>query len=199
MALQRVKTVLDELFVSQLIVYWNGCNNSNLIRIVDDKDVSWLMLVMSKFSDNDLLSLTLYLLVMLQNTPYLSSELSKAQDSSNERGIIDLDAFESAYTAIPIRVGSMFRNKSVLKKAIYMLVVNNSFELVTVKSNRTSFDIRCKDSSCPWGTPEYSYAMLSAFSNALICNNPGTYTTEEVDDEGRFKFYFMALTTLIDA
>ncbi|KAA0048516.1 protein FAR1-RELATED SEQUENCE 4-like [Cucumis melo var. makuwa] len=49
------------------------------------------------------------------------------------------------------------------------------------------------------GTPEDSYAMLSAFSDALIRSNPGTYTTEEADDEGRFKFYFMALATSIDA
>ncbi|KAA0051564.1 protein FAR1-RELATED SEQUENCE 4-like [Cucumis melo var. makuwa] len=49
------------------------------------------------------------------------------------------------------------------------------------------------------GTPEDSYAMLSAFSDALIRNNPGTYTAEEADDEGRFKFYFMALAASIDA
>uniref|UniRef100_A0A9I9EL80 Uncharacterized protein n=1 Tax=Cucumis melo TaxID=3656 RepID=A0A9I9EL80_CUCME len=40
---------------SMLTVYWTDCNNSNLIRIVDDKHVSWIMLVISKFSDNDLL------------------------------------------------------------------------------------------------------------------------------------------------
>ncbi|KAA0060343.1 MuDRA-like transposase [Cucumis melo var. makuwa] len=33
------------------------------------------------------------------------------------------------------------------------------------------------------GTPKASYAMLSAFSNALIRNNLGTYTTEEANDE----------------
>ncbi|KAA0037431.1 uncharacterized protein E5676_scaffold1582G00160 [Cucumis melo var. makuwa] len=44
----------------------------------------------------------------------------------------------------------MFRNKSVLKKPIYMLAVNNSFQLVTVRSNRTLFDTRYKDSPCPW-------------------------------------------------
>ncbi|TYK08019.1 uncharacterized protein E5676_scaffold265G001640 [Cucumis melo var. makuwa] len=48
-------------------------------------------------------------------------------------------------------------------------------------------------------TPEDSYAMLSAFSDVLIRNNPGTYTVEEADDEGRFKFYFMALAASIDA
>uniref|UniRef100_A0A9I9EEH2 Uncharacterized protein n=1 Tax=Cucumis melo TaxID=3656 RepID=A0A9I9EEH2_CUCME len=36
------------------------------------------------------------------------------------------------------------------------------------------------------GTLEDSCAMLSPFSDALIRNNPGTYTTEEADDEGRF-------------
>ena len=28
--------------------------------------------------------------------------------------------------------------------------MNNSFELVTITSNLTSFDIRCRDLSCPW-------------------------------------------------
>ncbi|TYK02463.1 tropinone reductase-like protein [Cucumis melo var. makuwa] len=37
-----------------------------------------------------------------------------------------------------------------------------------------------------WGAPEDSGAMLSAFSNALIQNNPCTYKIEEADDEGRF-------------
>ncbi|KAA0037807.1 protein FAR-RED ELONGATED HYPOCOTYL 3-like [Cucumis melo var. makuwa] len=45
------------------------------------------------------------------------------------------------------------------------------------------------------GTLEDSYAMLSAFPDALIRNNPA----EEADDEGRFKFYFMALAASIDA
>ncbi|TYK23824.1 protein FAR1-RELATED SEQUENCE 4-like [Cucumis melo var. makuwa] len=49
------------------------------------------------------------------------------------------------------------------------------------------------------GTPEDSYVMLSTFLDALIQNNPGIHTTEEADDEGRFKFYFMALATSIDA
>ncbi|KAA0036746.1 uncharacterized protein E5676_scaffold110G00980 [Cucumis melo var. makuwa] len=190
------------------------------------------------------------------NTLYLSSELPRAQDSRNETGVINLDAFESTHTGIPIRVGSMFRNKSVLKKAIYMFAVNNSFELVTIRSNRTSFDIRYKDSFSPWqatswivsectksffkmfdkapcrpsdiinymnihprvnisynkawrgrkialnsirGASEDSYVMLSAFLDALIQNNPRTYTAEEADDEGHFKFYFMALIASIDA
>ncbi|KAA0052103.1 mutator-like transposase [Cucumis melo var. makuwa] len=41
--------------------------------------------------------------------------------------------------------------------------------------------------------------MLSAFSDALIRNNLVTYTTEEADDDGQFKFYFMALAASIDA
>ncbi|KAA0046007.1 protein FAR1-RELATED SEQUENCE 4-like [Cucumis melo var. makuwa] len=45
------------------------------------------------------------------------------------------------------------------------------------------------------GTPEDSCVMLSA----LIRNNLGMYTAEEADDEGRFKFYFMALAASIDA
>ncbi|KAA0066892.1 protein FAR1-RELATED SEQUENCE 4-like [Cucumis melo var. makuwa] len=46
---------------------------------------------------------------------------------------------------------------------------------------------------------EESYAMLSAFLDALIRNNPGIYTAEETNDEGWFKFYFMALAASIDA
>ncbi|TYK22587.1 uncharacterized protein E5676_scaffold195G00040 [Cucumis melo var. makuwa] len=225
-----------------LTLYWKDGNNSKLIRIVDDKDVSWIMLVLSKLPDNDLLVvLDTAPATDIGNTPYMSSELPRTEDSRTENVIIDLNAFESPNTVIHIRVGSMFRQKSVLKKAIYMLALNSSFELVTVRSNRTSFDIRCKDPSCPWylrasvpcrpsdvinymkihhsvnisydkawrgreialnsirGTPEDSYAMLSAFSDALIRNNPGTYTAEEADDEGRFKFYFMALAASIDA
>ncbi|XP_050944055.1 uncharacterized protein LOC127150391 [Cucumis melo] len=161
-----------EVSVSRLTVYWKDCNNSNLIRIVDDKDVSWIMLVISKFPDNDLLVVVGTAPAKdIGNTPYLSSELPRTEDSRSENVIIDLNAFESSHTDIPIRVGSMFRQKSVLKKAI--------------------FDIRC--------TPEDSYAMLSVFSDALIRNNLGTYTAEEADDEGRFKFYFMALAASIDA
>ncbi|KAA0038097.1 MuDRA-like transposase [Cucumis melo var. makuwa] len=49
------------------------------------------------------------------------------------------------------------------------------------------------------GTLEASYALLSAFSDAMIRNNLGTYTTEEADEEGRLKSYLMALAALIDA
>ncbi|KAA0042305.1 uncharacterized protein E6C27_scaffold824G001020 [Cucumis melo var. makuwa] len=49
------------------------------------------------------------------------------------------------------------------------------------------------------GTPKDLYVMLFAFSDALIRNNPGTYTAEEADDKGRFKFYFMGLAASIDA
>ena len=41
-------------FVCRVTLYWNGCNNSNLIRIVEDKEVYWLMLVILKFPNNDL-------------------------------------------------------------------------------------------------------------------------------------------------
>ncbi|KAA0041146.1 tropinone reductase-like protein [Cucumis melo var. makuwa] len=37
-----------------------------------------------------------------------------------------------------------------------------------------------------WGAPEDWGVMLSAFSDALIQNNPCTYKIEEADDEGRF-------------
>ena len=70
------------------------------------------MLVMSKFPDNDLLvAVDTVSASDVGNTPYLSSELPTTQDSLNETGIIDLDAFESAHIGTPIRVGSMFRNK----------------------------------------------------------------------------------------
>ncbi|TYK09765.1 uncharacterized protein E5676_scaffold127G00490 [Cucumis melo var. makuwa] len=200
------------------------------------------MLVISKFPDNGLLIVVDTVPAAdIGNTPYLSSELPRTEDTRTENVIIDLNAFESSHTGISIRVGSMFRQKSVLKKAIYMLALNNSFELVTVRSNGTSFDIKCKDPSCTWylrasapcrpsdvinymkiphevnisydkawkgreialnsirGTPEDSYAMLSAFSDALILNNPVTYTAKEADDECRFRFYFMALAASIDA
>ncbi|KAA0067552.1 protein FAR1-RELATED SEQUENCE 2-like [Cucumis melo var. makuwa] len=281
----------SEVSICTLTLYWKDGNNSKLIRIVDDKDVSWIMLVLSKLPDNDLLIVVdTAPATDIGNTPYMSSKLPRTEDSRTKNVIIDLNAFESPNTVIHIRVGSMFRQKTVLKKAIYMLALNSSFELVTVRSNRTSFDIRCKDPSCPWylrasvfkksdiwiirkftdthlcsvdvvkndhkqatswivsectklifktndkapcrpsdvinymkihhgvnisydkawrgreialnsikGTPEDSYAMLFAFSDALIRNNPGTYTAEEADDEGRFKFYFMALVASIDA
>ena len=41
----------------------------------------------------------------------------------------------------------MYRSKSVLKKVVYLHIVNHSFELNTVRFNCTSLDIRCKDSS----------------------------------------------------
>lgn len=44
----------SNLAVSRLTVSWVGSNDSNLIRIVEDKDVSWLMLVLSKFTKKDL-------------------------------------------------------------------------------------------------------------------------------------------------
>ena len=47
----------SEVSVSRLTVYWKDCNNSKLIRIVDDKDVSWIMLLISKFPDNDQIKL----------------------------------------------------------------------------------------------------------------------------------------------
>ena len=113
--------------------------------------MSWITLVMSKFIDNDLLVVVdTVSATNIRNTSYLSSELPRIEDSRNENGIIDLDAFESSHTGISIRVGSMFRQNSVLKKAIYMLALNNSFELVTFRSNCTSFDIRCKNLSCRW-------------------------------------------------
>ena len=64
--------------------------------------------------------------------------------------IIDVDSFDSPNDAVPIKVRVKFRTKSIMKKTIYMLAMNNSFEFVTVRSNRTSFDIQFKDLSCSW-------------------------------------------------
>ncbi|XP_038904299.1 uncharacterized protein LOC120090654 [Benincasa hispida] len=49
------------------------------------------------------------------------------------------------------------------------------------------------------GTLESSYAGLSPFLAALIENNPVTCTTQESDDEGRIKYYFMALAASIES
>ncbi|TYK07940.1 NBS-LRR type resistance protein [Cucumis melo var. makuwa] len=286
----------NQLSVSRLTVYRNGCNKSNLIQIVDDKDVSWLMLVMLKFSNNDLLVVVDSVFVSdVGNIPYLSSKLPRAQDSRNEMVIIDLDAFESAHTSIPIRVGSMFRNKFVtpqtfessgsvertyqssapegctyqssapkgcthqssapegctislvlpkdarislvlpkdahislvLPKDAYILAIRitNSHtirenprpnqlptktgltalprpnSMINIQTNdyyilNRNFKIRLALGiymlRC---TLEDLYAMLSAFSDTLIRNNP----VEEADDEGWFKFYFMALAASIDS
>ena len=56
------------------------------------------MLVMSKFTDNDLLVVVDTVSATdIGNTLYLSSELPRTEDSHNENEIIDLDAFESSH------------------------------------------------------------------------------------------------------
>ena len=77
-----------------------------------------------------------------------NNEVNTQQPTHNVSQIIDVDSFDSPNDAVPIKVGVKFKTKSILKKAIYMLAVNNSFEFVTVRSNRTSFDIRYKDMLC---------------------------------------------------
>ena len=56
------------------------------------------MLLISKFPDNDILVVVDAVPATdIGNTPYLSSELSRIEDSRNENEIIDLDAFESSH------------------------------------------------------------------------------------------------------
>ena len=135
--------------VCHITLYWDGCNTSNLIRIVEvDKDVYWLMLIMLKFLDNDFVVVVDYAPAgSVGDTSCLNNEVNTQQPTHNVSGIIDVD---SPNDAVPIKVGVKFITKSILKKAIYMLALNNSFEFVTVRSNCTSFDIRCKDLSCSW-------------------------------------------------
>ena len=68
----------SNISVSHFTVYWDDCNNPNHIQIVEDKDVSWLMLVLSKFPNN-------YLLVVVDsvsagavgNVSYLNTHISR--------------------------------------------------------------------------------------------------------------------------
>ena len=97
---------------------------------------------MSKFYDNDFVVVVDSApAVLVGNIPCLNNEVNTHQPTHNVSGIMDVDSFNSPNVAVPIKVGVKFRTKSILKKAIYMLVVNNSFEFFTVRSNRTSFDI----------------------------------------------------------
>ena len=63
---------------------------------------------------------------------------------------MDIDLFDSPNDAVPSKMWVKFETKSILKKAIYMLVVKNSFEFAAVRSNCTSFNIWCKDLSSSW-------------------------------------------------
>ncbi|TYK14069.1 protein FAR-RED ELONGATED HYPOCOTYL 3-like [Cucumis melo var. makuwa] len=145
----------SEVSVSRLTVYWKDCNNSNLIRIVDDKDVSWIMLVISKFPDNDLLVVVETVPATdIGNTPYLSSELPRTEDSHIENA--------------PCRPSDVI---NYMKIHHGVNVSNKAWRGYEIALN----SIR--------GTSEDSYAMLSTFLDALIRNNLGTYTAEETDDE----------------
>ena len=106
---------------------------------------------MSKFLDND------FVVVVdsaparsVGNTSCLNNEVNTQQLSHNVAEIIDVHSFDSPNDVVTIEVRVKFRTKSILKKAIYLLVVNNSFEFVTVRSNHTFFDIRCKDMVYSW-------------------------------------------------
>ena len=68
----------------------------------------WLMLVLSKFFDNDLLVVDSVSTSVVGNTSYLNSEVPRFQDSHHETEIIDADAFESPHVGISIKVGLMF-------------------------------------------------------------------------------------------
>uniref|UniRef100_A0A9I9EH83 Uncharacterized protein n=1 Tax=Cucumis melo TaxID=3656 RepID=A0A9I9EH83_CUCME len=70
MALQRVKIVFDGRWIesSPYIDY-------RVLDTVDDKHVSWIMLVISKFSDNDLLVVVDTVSATdIGNTPYLRED-----------------------------------------------------------------------------------------------------------------------------
>ena len=151
------------IFVCRITLYWDGCNTSNLIQIVLDMDVYWFMLIMSKFLDNGFVVVVDSAPVgSVGNTLCLNNKVNTQQPTHNVSGIIGVDSFDSPNDAIPIKVGVKFKTKSILKKVIYMLALNNSFEFVTVRSNRTSYDIRCKDLSCSW------YLRASVFKKSDI-------------------------------
>ena len=100
------------------------------------------MLIMSKFPDNDFVLVVDFAPIeSVRNTLCLNNEVNTQQPIHNVSWIIEVDSFDSPNDAVSIKFGVKFRTKSILKKVIYMLAVNNSFEFVTVRSNRTSFDI----------------------------------------------------------
>ncbi|KAA0042312.1 protein FAR-RED ELONGATED HYPOCOTYL 3-like [Cucumis melo var. makuwa] len=156
----------SDVSVSRLTVYWKGCNNLKLIQIVDDKDVSWIMLVLSKFPNNDLLIVVdTAPATDIENTPYLSSELPRTEDSRSENAPChpsDVINYMKIHHGVNVSYDKAWRGREFALNSIRV-------------------------------TLEDSYAMLSAFSDALIRNN------QEADDKGRFKFYFMELAASIDA
>ncbi|KAA0047595.1 uncharacterized protein E6C27_scaffold115G00630 [Cucumis melo var. makuwa] len=133
-----------------LTLYWKDGNNSKLIRIVDDKDVSWIMLVLSKLTDNDLLIVVdTAPATDIGNTSYMSSKVPRTEDSRTENA--------------PCRPSDV----------IYYMKIHHGVNISYDKA---------------WRGREIALNSIR-----------GTYTAEEVDDEGWFKFYFMALAASIDA
>ncbi|XP_078148514.1 uncharacterized protein LOC144543943 [Carex rostrata] len=49
-----------------------------------------------------------------------------------------------------IAVGELFPNVDAFKKSLRHFAIKNEFEVCTVKSDKTRFIGKCKDSSCPW-------------------------------------------------
>ena len=111
----------SDLFVCRGTLYWDGCNNSNLLLVVEDKDVYCVMLVMSKSLDNNLVVVVDFAPAgSVGNTPYLNYEVTRHQRSHNVSGIIDVDSFDLPNSGIPIKVEVKFITKLVLKKVIYL-------------------------------------------------------------------------------
>ena len=73
-----------DIFVCRITLYWNECNSSNLIQIVEDKGVCRLMLIMSKFSDNDFVVVVDYAPAgSVKNTTCLNNEVNTQQPTHN--------------------------------------------------------------------------------------------------------------------
>uniref|UniRef100_A0A9I9ECT7 SWIM-type domain-containing protein n=1 Tax=Cucumis melo TaxID=3656 RepID=A0A9I9ECT7_CUCME len=81
-------------------------------------------------------------------------------------------------------------------KLINTQTINNINKFNTIKLNNKGKGRAITEPRGTPGTPKDSYAMLSAFLDALIRNNPGTYTAEEANDEATKNKY---LSTLISA
>ena len=79
------------LYVSRLRIYWDDCNNSKLIQIVEDRDVSWPMLILYKSFDN-------YLFVIIDSesfgvvgsSTFFNSKLPRSKNSHHDTRIVIL-------------------------------------------------------------------------------------------------------------
>ncbi|TYK16494.1 protein FAR-RED ELONGATED HYPOCOTYL 3-like [Cucumis melo var. makuwa] len=123
------------------------------------------------------------------NTPYLSSELPRAQDSRNENGIIDLDAFESSHTG-PIVHCSILDVKIRLALGIYVLRQTTSW--IISECAKSIFKMNDKAPCCPSDVINYmkihrgvNVSYDKAWRGREIALNfiRGTYMAEEADNE----------------